>query len=140
MEQAIYRMLTLNRNATISTFNRLLRVKGLKCTIIRPQNDVMPYRQYEEGRRGSIFGMEDLVEYEETEIDYDRLLIYNLFKEGYAGSNDYDSFVSNDTFALTLAENKLPISTLIEVNFFGKYFNLKVDDHKSLFPGVVEDD
>lgn len=138
MEQAIYRMLTLSKNATISTFRRLLRIKGLECLITKPQPDVMPYTQYEEGRRGSIFGMEDLVEYEELESYTDKLLIFNLFKEGINGMNDYDSFVSDDTFALTLFEDKLPISTLVEVSFYGRHFNFKVDSHKSLVPSVSE--
>lgn len=137
MEQSVYRLLTLNRNAVISTFNRLKRIKGLECIITKPCTDNMPYKQHEIGQRGSIFGLEDLVEYEEVEGYPDRLLIFNLFKEGFSGFNDYDSFTT-DTFALTLYEDKLPLTTLVEVNFYGRHMDFKVDDHKTLAPSVSE--
>lgn len=137
MEQAIYRMLTYSKNAAISTFNKLRRIKGLSCIITKPQDDVLPYSQYQQDRRGSIFGMEDLVEYDEVEGYPEKLLIFNLFKEGYNGMNDYDSF-DTEAFALTLYEEKLPISTLVEVNFYGRHMNFKVDEHRSLVPSVSE--
>ena len=137
MEQAIYRMLTYSKNAAISTFKRLRRVKGLSCIVTKPQDDVLPYSQYQQDRRGSIFGMEDLVEYDEVEGYPEKLLIFNLFKEGYNGMNDYDTF-DTDAFALTLYEEKLPISTIVEVNFYGRHMNFKVDEHRSLVPSVSE--
>ena len=51
--------------------------------------------------------------------------------------NDYDTF-DTDAFALTLYEEKLPISTIVEVNFYGRHMNFKVDEHRSLVPSVSE--
>ena len=47
---AIYKLLTLNRNACISTFNKLRRLKGFDCKVILPQEE-----------NQTIFGLEDLV-------------------------------------------------------------------------------
>ena len=65
------------------------------------------------------------------------MLIFNLFQETYAGDDGYDAFTSN-TFCLTQTKQKLPLQTLIEINFFGKKLYYKVDDHKTLTPTVVD--
>lgn len=137
MEQAVYRLLTLNKNAAMSAFKLLRRIKGLKCVIRKPALDTQPYRQYEEGRRGSIFGQEDLVDYENWETYNDKLLIFNLFKEGYAGWEDYDTF-GGDIFCLTPTEEKLPIHTEIEIDMYGKHMTYRVDEHMTLSPTVVD--
>lgn len=138
MLDSVYKLLTLNRNAAISTFKLLKKLKGLDCIVWIPARDAQPSKQYEEGRRGSIFGYEDLVAYEEYESYADTLLIFNLFQEGFAGmGDDFDTFTSN-TYCLTLGSERLPLQTIIEINFYGKRMNYKVDDHKSLYPSVVE--
>lgn len=137
MEQAVYKLLTLNKNAAMSAFKFLRRIKGLKCVVRKPAIDYQPYRQHEIGRRGSIFGQEDLVEYEQWETYNDKLLIFNLFKEGYAGWEEYDTFGS-DIFCLTPVEEKLPLQTEIEVDFYGKTMTYRVDEHMNLSPTVVD--
>lgn len=137
MEQAVYRLLTLNRNAAMSAYKMLKRLKGLNCVVRKPSIEAQPVRQYEEGHRGSIFGLEDITDYEEFEKYPDKLLIFNIFQEGYAGDDEYDTFIAN-TYCLTPATEKLPLQTLIEVNFFGKRMNFKVDDHRGLTPSVVD--
>ena len=137
MEQAVYRLLTLNRNAAMSAFNLLKRVKGLKCRVFKPRVDYEPRRQYEQGRNGTIFGLEDLTDYDEYESYEDTLLIFNVFQEGYAGYDEFDTFTTN-TFCLTTAGDRLPLQTVIEINFYGKKMWFKVDDHQTLSPSVVE--
>ena len=93
MINAVYKLLTLNRNAAISAFKILRKVKGLECVVRIPALDSQPHKQYQAGRNGSIFGYEDLVEYEEFEAYADTLLIFNITQEGYAGMMDeFDTF------------------------------------------------
>lgn len=121
----------------MSAFNLLKRVKGLKCVVYKPRVDTQPYRQYEQGRNGTIFGLEDLTDYDEYESYEDTLLIFNVFQEGYAGYDEFDTFTSN-TFCLTTAGERLPLQTIIKINFYGKKMWFKVDDHMTLSPSVVE--
>ena len=83
MIDAVYRLLTLNRNAAISAFNILKKLKGLDCVVTLPPDDSQPPKQYQPGRRGSIFGLEDLTDYDEWEEYTDTLLIFNLFYPYY---------------------------------------------------------
>ncbi len=138
MEQAVYKLLTLNRNSMISAFQKLKKLKGLSCIIYPPDMDNQPYnQQYEEGRRMSIFGLEDLADYEIKEQYSDKLLIFNLFQEGFAGQDEFDAF-SSTAYCLSLAQDRLPLQTLIEINFYGRKMFMKVDDHKGLCPSVTD--
>lgn len=137
MEQAVYRLLTLNKNAANSVFNMLKKIKGLQCKIYLPSIDNQPVNQYEAGRNRSIFGLEALADYEPEEYYEDKLLIFNIFQEGYMGDEDFDSFTSN-AFCLTTMKDRLPLQTLIEVNFYGRKVFYKVDDHRNLTPSVTE--
>ena len=135
--QSIYRLLTLNKNAAISTYNRLLRIKGLDCIVRPPVREVQPFRQYEPGQFGSIFGLEDKVEHSTDDAYPKRLLIFNLMREGYAGGNDFDTF-NTEAFCLTKANEILPKGTDIEIDFYGRKMWMKVDDHKNLTPHITE--
>ena len=137
MEQAVYRLLTLNKNAAMSAFKMLKRLKGLKCRVFKPMVDTQPTRQYEEGRNRNIFGLEGRTDYDDSESYEDTLLIFNVFQEGYAGYDEFDTFTTN-SFCLTTADERLPLQTEIEVNFYGRKMWFKVDDHKTLSPSVVE--
>jgi len=135
--QSIYKLLTLNKNAANSIFERLLRIKGLNCIVRPPMSDMQPFRQYEEGRLGSIFGLEDKIEHDSEESYPKRLLIFNLFREGYMGDNDFDSF-NTEAYCLTRADETLPLATIIEIDFYGRKMYFKVDDHRNLTPSVTE--
>lgn len=137
MEQAVYKLLTLNKNAANSVFNVLKKVKGLKCVIRKPAMYAQPVKQYDAGTHHSIFGLEDLTDYEEWESYEDTLLLFNVFQGGYAGGEEFDSFTT-DTYCLTHLKDKLPLQTLIEVNFYGRKMFYKVDDHQNLSPSVTE--
>lgn len=137
MEQAIYKLLTLNRNAAISVYNLLLKVKGLKCTIWLPGFENQPVQQYEPGEQRSIFGLEGLVDYENYPSTCKVLLLFNIFQNGYIGTNEFDTF-KTDTYCLTLFNDYLPLQTLIKVNLYGKYMYFKVDDHQGLTPSVCD--
>ena len=138
MEQAVYRLLTLNRNAALSVFNLLKKVKGLRCVVTIPEKGNQPVKQYEEGRNASIFGLEGRVDYDHRERYNDKLLIFNVFQNGKAGYEEFDTFVTSETFCLTTADEKLPLQTKIEINFYGRKMYFKVDDHDYLSPSVVE--
>lgn len=138
MEQSVYKLLTLNKNVVVATFNRLVQIKGLWCSITKPAPENKLSSQYEIGKNGSIFGMEDLVEYEELEPQREKLLVFNLFKEGISGFNDFDTFTTEQPYILTLYKDRLPLQTLIEVDFYGKHMNFKVDSHNNLTPSVTE--
>lgn len=135
--EAVYKLLTLNKNAADSVFERLKRIKGLKCTIHPPRQGTQPFRNHEPGEFGSIFGLEDKVEHDNIDAYEDTLLIFNVFREGYAGENDFDTF-NTEAYALTRNSGKLPLMTEIEVDFYGRKMWFKVDDHKNLTPTVTE--
>ena len=132
----IYKLLTVNKNAANSVFERSKRIKGLKCIVREPLPDMQPFKQYESDHFGSIFGMEDKVEIDEKGYPA-TLLMFNLFKEGYVGDTDFDSF-NTEAFCLTRYQDKLPIGTNIEVDFYGRKLYFKVDDHKNFSPHVTE--
>ena len=134
---SIYRLLTLNKNAANSAFERLKRIKGLKCVITLPIRSAQPYKQYEPGQFGSIFGEEDKLEHDNEESYVDTLLLFNLFKEGYSGTGEFDAF-NSEAYCLTREKDRLPKGTDIEVNFYGRKMYFKVDDHKNLTPTVTE--
>lgn len=137
MEESIYKLLMLNKNAATAAFNLLKKIKGLNCIVRKPALDTQPVQQYETGRNRSIFGLEDLTDYENWESYSDRLLIFNIFQEGYSGGDDFDTFTSN-AFCLTTFNEMLPLQTILEVNFYGRKMFYKVDDHRNLTPSVVE--
>lgn len=137
MDNAIYKMLLYNKNAVVSTFEKLKKLKGLNCIITKPLENYQPYDQYEEGRKGSIFGLEDLVELDHSNSYPDKLLIFNLFQETSAGYDGFDSFIDN-AYCLTLFEERFPLQTLIEIDFYGRKMYYKVDDHRNLSPSVVD--
>lgn len=134
---SIYRLLTLQKNAANAVYERLKKLKGLKCIIREPARDALPFKQHEPGEFGSIFGLEDKIKHENKEAYEDVLLLFNLFKEGYVGDDDFDSF-NSEAYCLTRFNEKLPLATIIEVDFFGRKLFFKVDDHKNLTPSVTE--
>jgi hypothetical protein len=85
----------------------------------------------------TIFGLEDLTDYEDWESYEDTLLLFNIFQEGYVGMDEFDTFVSN-AYCLTTMQEKLPLQTLIEVNVYGRRMYFKVDDHRNLTASVTE--
>jgi len=135
--QSIYRLLTLNKNAADSVYESLKRIKGLKCVVRPPAREAQPFKQYEPGKLGSIFGWEDKLEHESDESYVDTLLLFNVFREGYMGNNDFDSF-NTEAYCLTRSNEVLPLATIIEVDFYGTKMYFKVDDHKNLTPSVTE--
>lgn len=137
MDNAIYKMLMYNKNAVTSTFEKLKNLKGLNCIVTKPVENYQPYGQYEEGRKGSIFGLEDLVELDHEQSYPDKLLLFNLFQEGSIGYDDFDTFTDN-TYCLTLYQDRLPLQTLIEVDLYGRKMFFKVDDHRNVSPSVVD--
>ena len=67
MEQAVYKLLTLNKNAATSVYELLKKLKGLKCVVRKPSIMTQPVSQYQPGTNRSIFGLEDLSDYEDWE-------------------------------------------------------------------------
>ena len=122
---AIYKLLQCNREAVISTYKKLRDIKGIDCIVRRPVTN------------GSIFGLEDLVSYDELVDCPDKLLIFGLMKEASVGMEGYDTF-TDDCFVLTTYEEKLPLQTEIIVNFLGRESAYKVDDHRNLYPSICE--
>ena len=102
-----------------------------------PREDYQPFRQHEPGDFGSIFGYEDKVAHDRVDEYETTLLIFNVFREGYMGENDFDTF-NTEAYALTRKDDVLPIGTHIEVDFYGRKMYFKVDDHKNLTPTVTE--
>ena len=126
MNHTIYNLLKLNKSLSYSTFNILKKLKGLKCKVKKPliKNDV------------SIFGLEDLVEYDDKIYTEEQLLIFGLFQEGSQGMEQFDAF--NEAFVLTLYQDRFPLQTQIIVDFCNREMSFKVDDHKNLYPSVCE--
>lgn len=120
----MYNLLRLNKNISLSVFNTLKTLKGLNCTIRKPVE------------KSSIFGLEDLVEYDEKIYTEEKLLLFGLFQEASQGMQDFDTFI--EAYALTTYKERLPLQTLITVNFCNREMSFKVDDHKNLFPSVCE--
>ena len=120
----MYNLLRLNKNISLSVFNTLKALKGLNCIIRKPVE------------KSSIFGLEDLVEYDEKVYTEEKLLLFGLFQEASQGMQDFDAFI--EAYALTTYKERLPLQTLITVNFCNREMSFKVDDHKNLFPSVCE--
>jgi len=135
--ESVYRLLTLNKNAANSIFERLRRIKGIKCIVHPPEPDIQPFEQYEPDENGSIFGWEDKVRHADSDSYEDTLLLFNIFREGYMGGDDFDPF-NTEAYCLTKMEEVLPLATIIEADFYGRKMWLKVDDHKNLTPTVTE--
>ena len=121
---SLYKVLKLNKVAATSAYNRLKKLKGLWCDVKRPITS------------GTIFGLEDLVEYDPLVKTREQLLIFGIFQEGEQGMEGYDAFI--DAYVLTLWKDKLPLQTLIEVDFCGRNMSFKVDTHRNVSPTVCE--
>ena len=124
----IYKLLYLNRKASLAVFDALLRVKGLNCEIYEPMKD-----------SGSIFGKEDIIGYDELAVKNKRLLIFNLFKNerNKTGIGEFDPFYAqNEVFILTKCGDEFPIQTRVIIDFYGRKIAMKVDDHEDLTPTV----
>ena len=119
---SLYNVLNLNRVAAIAAYKKLVNVKGLWCNVQRPVTN------------GTIFGLEDLVEYDELVKQRERHLVFGIFQEAEQGMEGYDAFV--EAYVLTLWDNKLPLQTLIEVDFCGRQMSFKVDTHRNVMPHV----
>lgn len=124
-ENTIYNFLSANKKAAIAAFKVLRKLKGLKCIVKTPIS------------KGSIFGLEDVVEYDEFVTKEDQLLIFGIFTEGTAGMEGYDTFLDG-TYVLTLAKDKMPLQTQIEVRLCNLSMTFKVDDHKDPQPTCCE--
>lgn len=125
MSNTLYNMLQANRIISIKVFEKLVELKGLQCVIKEPVT------------QGSIFGKEDLVDYDEFVKKERKLLLFGIFTESSMGGIEYDTFMDN-CFALTLYKDRIPLQSIIEVNFCGRYMSFKVDDHKNLYPTLCE--
>ena len=123
----MHKLLTLNRKAALILFNTLLRLKGLYCDIYNPETNE------------SIFGLDDsIISYPGLPNKTDeKLLIFNLFQEGYIGAGDFDPFIQ-ETYILTKYADALPLQTKVVINFLGRQLTMKVDDQKNLFPTTQE--
>lgn len=124
VSNTLYNLLILNRKTALSTYNRLKNLKGLLCDIQRPVTN------------GTIFGLEDLVEYDAEVIQREKLLLVNIFQEGEQGMEGFDTFI--DAYALTSWDDKLPLQTLIRVDFCGRSMSFKVDTHRNITPAMCE--
>ena len=122
MEASIYNLLHRSRNASLASFEKLKELKGLICVVKRPVSN------------GSIFGLEDLVDYDEMVSSTEKLLLFGIFQEGEQGMEEFDTFL--EAYALTTWEEKLPLQTEIEVQFCGRTMTFKVDTHRNVTPSV----
>ena len=61
----IYKLIKVNKNTATKVFERLRKLKGLRVKITPPVN-----------HSGSIFGLEDIVEYEEKTSYKTKLLLF----------------------------------------------------------------
>lgn len=125
MQGTIYNLFNANKKASLAVYKTLKKLKGFNCIVKTPIN------------QGSIFGREDLVEYDEFVKSEKTLLLFGIFGEGTMGGQDFDTFIDG-AFALTLWDDKIPLQSLIEVNFCGRYMTFKVDDHRNLLPTTCE--
>lgn len=128
MSDPIYKLLQINRNIALAVFNRLVRLKGMKCLCRFPFKETQ-----------SIFGREDLVEYDDNWVDK-TLLIFNLLQvdQNIGGDNEFDPWEGEQPFVLTLYEDRMPIQTQIKVDFYGRQMTLKVDHHRNYTPHIHE--
>lgn len=122
MEPSIYNVLSKSKKASLASFNKLRDLKGLICLVKRPVHE------------GSIFGLEDIVEYDEMVVTKEKLLLFGIFQEGEQGIEEFDTFV--ESYALTTWDEKLPLQTEIEVQFCGRTMTFKVDTHRNVTPSV----
>lgn len=121
----IYNLLKANKKISIASFDRLRKLKGLWCYVKSPVTS------------GTIFGKEDLVEYDDSLTKKVKLLIFGLFQESSQGMYDYDTFIEG-CYILTKYTDRLPLQTLVEVDFCNRKMVFKVDDHKNLVPSLCE--
>ena len=84
--QGIYKLLKVQKSLAISTYEKLKKLKGVDCIVKKPVE------------KGSIFGLEDIVNYDELVAEPMKLLCFGLFKEGEDGMEEYDTF--HDCYAL----------------------------------------
>ena len=119
----MYSLLKLSKKLATAYYKTLLRLKGMNCIIRKPVE------------KGSIFGLEDVVNYDEMVKDSRKLLLYGIFQEGMQGMQEFDTFIEG-AYALTLWKDKLPLQTQIEVQFCGNIMTFKVDEHRNVQPSV----
>ena len=119
----IYRLLRASKKVAIATYNILLKFKGLNCVVSEPVS------------QESIFGLEDVTNYDELVKKNRKLLLYGIFQEGMQGMQEFDTFIEG-AYALTLWNDKLPLQTQIEVEFCGNIMTFKVDEHRNVQPSV----
>jgi hypothetical protein len=120
----IYKLLEVNKRTAIKVFNLLKRLKGMNCVVKTPIT------------KGSIFGLEDIVEYDDIDTYEVKLLIFNLFQEGSIGMDNFDTFL--DCYALTEYDKALPLQSLVYIEFYGRQMVMKVDDHRNVTPSIHE--
>lgn len=120
----IYKLLNANRNTSIALYNKLLDLKGIECTVQKPV------------KQDSIFGLEDVVQYDELVKEKKKLLVYGIFQESEIGDTEFDTFI--DSYVLTLWEDKLPQQTLVIVEFCNRKMSFKVDTHRNISPHNCE--
>ena len=122
METTIYNLLHKNRSLAIAYYKVLKKLKGFTCVIKRPITE------------GSIFGKEDIVEYDDTVREVKQLLLFGIFQEAEQGMEEFDTFI--DAYALTLWNERLPQQTIIEVEFCNRIMTFKVDTHRNVTPST----
>lgn len=122
METTIYNLLQKNRSLAIAYYKVLKKLKGFTCIIKEPITE------------GSIFGKEDIVEYDEMISKKSRLLLFGIFQEAEQGMEEFDTFI--DAYALTLWNERLPQQTIIEVEFCNRIMTFKVDTHRNVTPST----
>ena len=96
MQNTLYNFLNANAKVAKVAYNKLRKMKGLWCEIKTPMNT------------GSIFGKEDLVEYDDFIKSSRQLLLFGIFTEGTMGGYDFDTFIDG-AYALTLWDEKIPL-------------------------------
>ena len=122
INDTLYNLMQTNRRAALASYKRLKDLKGLWCYIQPPTTS------------GTIFGLEDLVEYDEDVKKRLKLLFFNIFQEGEQGMEGYDTFI--DAYILTSWEEKLDLQTLVTVDLCGRSMSFKVDTHRNVTPTV----
>ena len=118
----LYNFLKVNKKLSLAAYEIQKNIKGLDCKVYAPKDN------------NSIFGLEDsLIEYEEPRED--KFLIYNLFQEGFEGSENFDAFI-DDVYILAPPDDRLSLKTKIEVSFYDTTFYFIIDDIKSKTPQI----
>lgn len=124
MESTLYNLMQINKNASLKAYEVARQTKGLWCIIKKPIE------------QSSIFGLDDIAEYDEMQTYTEKLLLYGIFQEAEQGMLEYDTFV--DAYALTLWKDKIELQSIVEVQFCGRTMSFKVDSHRNVSPSTCE--